>query len=76
MPEGLVGLHDLIKPEMMLDQLRRIDLVRLHGLEQYGRGRGVDQPPGDGDVAIPEFLEMEIDLDPVHPDVGDDATRC
>ena len=45
------------------------------GLEQHRNGDGVDQPRRDRDVAVPQLLEMQIDLRSVHADVGDGAAR-
>ena len=73
--EGLVGIEDLVELETMRDQEFRVDLARPHGLEQHRYGDGIDQPRGDGDVAVPQALEMEVDLLSVHPDIGDDAAR-
>ena len=38
-------------------------------------GLAVDQAGGDGDAAIPEALEVQLDLRAVHADVGDRAAR-
>jgi hypothetical protein len=57
----------------MCDQPRRVNLMRLHSLEQHRRGDGINQPCRDRDVAIPQALQMQIGLDPVHADIGDNA---
>ena len=41
---GVVGIHNLVELEMMRNQPLGIDPVRLHSLEQQGRGDGVDEP--------------------------------
>ena len=60
----------------MRDQQLRIDLVRLHGLQQHRRGDRIDQAGSDGDVAVPQPLEMQIGLDAVDADVGDHPAGC
>ena len=50
--EGLVGVEDIVELEAVGDQQLGIDLARLDGLEQHRRGDGVDQPRGDGDIAV------------------------
>jgi hypothetical protein len=54
--EGLVGIEDFIELEMMSNQELGVDLVTFDGLEQHRNGGGVDQPCGDGDVAVPQAL--------------------
>ena len=73
--EGLVGIEDMVELEAMRDQQLGVDLVRPDRLEQHRYGDGVDQPRGDGDVAVPQALEMEIHLLAVHADIGDGAAR-
>ncbi len=71
--------RDAVELEAMRDQELGVDLVRSHRLEQHRDGRGVDQPRGDGDIAIPQALQMQIDLLSVYADIGDDsagATSC
>ena len=59
----------------MSDQAFGIDLVRSDGVEQHWYGDGIDQPCGDGNVAVPQALKMESYLLSMHPDIGDVAAR-
>ena len=52
-----------------------LQLPRLHDLEQHRGGCGVNQAGRDGDVAIPELLEMQVDRFAVNADVRDSSTR-
>ena len=69
----LIGVKDVIELEAMRDQKLGVDLVRCNSLEQHRYRNGVNQPRRDGDVAVPKVLQMEIDLFPVHADVGNCA---
>jgi hypothetical protein len=73
--ERVVGVDDLVELEMMRDQPFGIDPVRLHSLEQHRRGDGVNEPGRNRDVAIPQALQMQVRLDAMHTDIGDDAAR-
>ena len=70
--EGVIGVQDLAESEAVRDQELRLELFRLDGLEQHGRGDRVNEPGRDGDVARPEAFQMQIDLAPVHSNIGDD----
>src|ERR1039458_9044111 len=72
-PEGLVGIENTVKLEAMRNQELGVDLVRSDRFEQHRYGDCIDQPCGDRDVAVPQLLEMEIDLYSMHADIGDDA---
>ena len=52
-----------------------LQLPRLHDLEQHRGGRGVNQAGRDGDVAIPELLEVQVDRFAVNADVRDSSAR-
>src|ERR1700735_1137479 len=67
-PEGLVGIEDMAEFKAMGDQNLGVDLVRPQNVEAHRRADGIDQPRGDGDVAVPQALQMEIHLRSVHPD--------
>ena len=73
--EGLVGIDDAIQLEAVGNQQFRVDLVRPQAVEQHRCTDGIDQPRGDGDVAIPKVLQVEINLRSMHTDIGDDAAR-
>src|ERR1700721_2433569 len=73
--EGLVGIEDAVELEAMSDQELRVDLAGPQSVEQHRRADGVDQPCGDGDVTVPQALQMESHLRSMHPDVGDGAAR-
>ncbi len=73
--KGLIGIEDFVEFEAMRDQLIGIDPMRLHSLEQHRRSDGVDEPGCDRDVTVPQQFQMQIRLDPVHADIGDDAAR-
>src|SRR5450759_3224360 len=75
MREGLVGIEDAIELEAMRNQELGVDLVRSDSLEQHRYGNCVDQPRGDGNIAVPQLLQMEIDLRSMHSDIGDGAAR-
>src|SRR5271165_2150669 len=74
-PERLVRIDDAIELEAMRDEACRIDPFRPDGLEQHRRADRVDEPRGDGDVAIPKPLEMQSHHRSVNPDVGDGPAR-
>jgi len=61
-PEGLVGIEDVAKFEAMGDQNLGVDLVRPQNVEEHRRADGIDQPRGDGDVTVPQALQMESHL--------------
>src|SRR5471030_3198686 len=61
-PEGLIGIENFIELEVMRDEELGVDLVRCNGLVQHRDSGRVDQPRGDGDIAVPEALKMEIHL--------------
>jgi hypothetical protein len=65
----------VIELETMRNQEFWVDPVRSDRLEQHRYGDGVHQPRGDGDIAVPQTLEMEINLFAVHADIGDGAAR-
>src|SRR5271168_30915 len=69
--EGVVGIEDAIELEAMGYQAPWVDFVRSNGLEQHRYGGGVDQPRGDGDVAVPQALQMKSHLRSMHTDIGD-----
>src|ERR1700704_5334203 len=48
--ERVVGFQNAVKPEMMSNQKRGIDLPRLDRLEQHGRAESVYQSAGNGYV--------------------------
>src|ERR1700693_1919807 len=73
--EGVVGIEDAVELKTMGNQAFWVDLVRSDGLEEHRYGNGVDQPCGDGDIAVPEALQVESHLLPMHPDIGDGAAR-
>src|ERR1700733_9058080 len=73
--ESLVSVEDSFKFEAMSYQQLRIDLLRSNAIEQHWRAYRVDQSCGDGDVAIPQVLQMKIHLCSMHPDIGDGAAR-
>ena len=65
-----------VELEAVGDQQLRVDLVRPQTvLSSIGVRDRVDQPRGDGDVAVPELLQMQIHLHAVHADIGDGAAR-
>ena len=77
--KGIVGVQDFVEFKSMGDQLLGIDPARLHRLEQHWRGYGVDEPRRDRDVAVPQSLQVQIRLNAMHADIGDDAAgvpRC
>ena len=57
----------------MSNQAFGIDLVRSDGVEQHRYGDGIDQPCGDGNVAVPQAFEVKCHLLSLHPDIGDVA---
>ncbi len=72
--ERVVSVKYMIKLEPMRNQQLGIDLGRPHGIEEHLRARGIDQARRDGDVTIPEVLKMEIDVGPVHANIGDEPS--
>jgi hypothetical protein len=44
--------------------------------QQHGCGDCIDKAGGDGDVLRREPLEVQVDLDSMHTDIGDRATGC
>src|SRR4029077_1817951 len=74
-PEGFIGVEDVVEFEAMGNQELGVDSVRHDGPEQHRYGDGVDQPCGDGDVAVPQTLQVESYFLPMHPDVGNGAAR-
>src|ERR1700722_15372056 len=66
----------MVELETMRNQKFGVDPVRSDRLEQHRYRDRVYQPRRDGDVAVPQALEMQINLLPVHADIGDGATRC
>ena len=59
----------------MRDELRRLQLPRLHELEQHRDRRRVHEPRRNRDIAIPEFLEMQLHRLAVDADVRQAAAR-
>ena len=59
----------------MSHQLTRLKLARLHDLEQHRRRHRVDEPGGQGDIAIPKLLEVQLYRFAVDADVRNPPTR-
>jgi hypothetical protein len=60
---------------MVGDEPLGVDLARFRRLEQHGCGDGVDQPCGDGDIAVPQPLQMQRHLGAMDADIGDGVAR-
>jgi hypothetical protein len=73
--KDLVRIADVIERKAMSNKKLGIDLVRMQAVEKHWRTDNIDQACGDCDVSIPEVFQMKMDLDSMHPDVGNDATR-
>src|SRR6187455_3283105 len=58
--EGVVGLHDVVETESMRDESCGTQLARLHQFEQQWRRDCVDQTRREHDVAVPQFLEVQL----------------
>src|SRR5450631_2398600 len=76
MCKGLIRVENAIELETMGDEDLGIELTRPQDVNQHRRADGVDQTGGDGDVATPQRLEVQLHLCPMHPDIGDCAAWC
>src|ERR1700722_5307841 len=74
-PEGFVGIEDVVQLEAMRDEQLGIDLVRPQNAQQHRSADGVYQTRGDCDVAVPQAFQMQGYLGSVYPDVCNCASR-
>ena len=74
-PKRVVSVEDPVELEAMSDQKLGVERFGSKAFEQHWRAHGIDEARGDRDVAVPQALEMEIHLGPMHADVRDDAAR-
>ena len=74
--ESVVSVEDVVELEAVGDQPLRVDLMGLDGLQQHGRGYGIDKTRRDRDVLRPQALEVKIKLYPGCSDIGDRAAGC
>src|SRR5690606_10097654 len=74
--EGVVGLHDVVETESMRDESRGTKLARLHQFEQQWRRHRVDEARRERDVAVPQFLEMQLHRLTMDADVRDASPRA
>lgn len=70
MAEGFIRVDNMIKIGTMGNKQLRIDLVRTKAVEWHRRTDGIDQACGDGDIAIPKVLGMEIHFGACAPTPG------
>src|SRR6185369_5151729 len=59
-PEYVIGFEYLIELESMRDEPRRVDLSRLHGLQEHRSRNGIHQARRDRDIVRPEALEVKV----------------
>ena len=73
-PEGLIGFQDAVELEAMRNQELGVDLAKSDGFEQHRYSDRVDQPRGDGNIAVPKlFGILRFGLFSMDSDVGDGA---
>lgn len=69
--EGVVSLVHVGEGERVRDERARVDFTRGQQIQKQGRGDGVDEPGGDGDVVAPQLLDLQLAALAVHADVGE-----
>lgn len=72
--EHVVGLFDLVQVETVGDELSWVDLMAPEQLEQSRDRERVGEAGGDGDISVPQALEMQGGSLTVDTDVGHVAT--
>src|SRR6185437_4745614 len=75
MRKSFIGIENAVELEAMGNQELGVELAGSQQVEQHRRADGVDQARRDGDVAVPQALEMESHLGSMHADIGDGAAR-
>src|SRR6185295_14532401 len=58
--ECVVGHHDVVEAEPMRDESCGAEFARLYQFEQQWCRDGVDQARRECDVAVPQFLEVQL----------------
>src|SRR6185312_2941890 len=62
MRKSFVSIENAVELEAMGNQELGVELAGSQQVEQHRRADGVDQARRDGDVAVPQALEMESHL--------------